>query len=78
MTVDQSPRLREAVQACRAFSSRGTSHGQLECHCVFIQVHMYNTVDIKFICICIRSNVNPRDPLNVNLKKAFLEYDKDL
>ena len=23
-------------------------------------------------------NVNPRDPLNVNLRKAFLEYDKDL
>ena len=23
-------------------------------------------------------NVNPRDPLNVNLRRAFLEYDKDL
>lgn len=23
-------------------------------------------------------NMNPRDPLNVNLRKAFLEYDKDL
>lgn len=23
-------------------------------------------------------NVNPRDPLNINLRKAFLEYDKDL
>ena len=23
-------------------------------------------------------NINPRDPLNVNIRKAFLEYDKDL
>ena len=23
-------------------------------------------------------NVNPRDPLNINLRRAFLEYDKDL
>ena len=23
-------------------------------------------------------NLNPRDPLNINLRKAFLEYDKNL
>ena len=31
---------------------------------------------VSSVCYC--RNVNPRDPLNINLRKAFLEYDKDL
>ena len=30
------------------------------------------------VCVCVARNRNPRDPLNINLRKAFLDYDKSL
>lgn len=31
-----------------------------------------------FFPVCWHRNLNPRDPMNINLRKAFLEYDKNL
>ena len=36
------------------------------------------SIDLFSLCVCMARNLNPRDPVNINLRKAFLDYDKSL
>lgn len=51
-----------------------------------IHVHVYTILGQVYKVSCslftrlyvLYRNLNPRDPMNINLRKAFLEYDKSL
>ena len=55
---------------CYSLCSFSVSYSLSLCMCMCVHVCVC-------VCVCVR-NLNPRDPLNINLRKAFLEYDKTL